>query len=861
MGQNSIDIHVRNVKIEKVLKELNDKYKISFFYSNNLKDLDKTVSLDLENVSINTALNELLKNTDLVYKVIGNQILIKRKKDLKKEEDDWIVPKKTPVKVLAKSPVKNIVLKNEKYHISGYVKDQQTGEMLIGAKIYSKQSVAQVITDNYGFFSIVLNQGLNVIYLQSNGYLNDSVKMTIFKDTLLNLTLKADAILISPVIISSAESNQSLLENMTKTKIDVEKRIIKGALSNDDIIDNVRFETGVITKNEGSTGYFVRGGNHDQNLILIDGAPVYNESHFLGLLSVFNSFSIKKASFYKSGIPCEFGSRLSSVLDIQIKDGDQEKIKYHLSLNPFFMEYSVDGPLIKGKSTFFVSGRNSLFGLLYRPFLKNNFQIEKIRFYDLNAKLTYNLSSKDKFFLSGYFGRDNFNTTKNNLSLSQSWGNMTCSAKWNHVYSSKLFQNIHLIFSDYSYNNFESFDSLEYALNSKIKALIIKQNYSYYYSNKLKFNFGYQSQFQFYQPGNRVMVDSSSNYPLNQINLRFNNTVENAMFLQSQFKINEKTTFIGGFRVSNFFHIGKGMNYQFLPSNEVDSTPEQGIYNNYFGFEPRFKLTKEVFKNNFFQLTYDRTFQYLMLASNSISRSPTDIWVPVTNNVLPQSMDLYGLNYSRFIDSNKFQIVVGTYYKRINNIVDFIDNAYLKLNQLVESQIKQGVSKSIGLEFTLSKIKGNFLFSLNYILGKATYTVPEINNGETYYAPFHKKHNGMVNLSYHFKNGIDVQSNFVITSGARTTFPIAIYEIQGNSFTLYNHRNADQLPMYIRLDVSVSYHLKSSKKFEQDFVFSIYNALNRKNPYSISFSQYTKVAYYNYLLPIIPSLTYKLNIK
>lgn len=860
VAQKTIDVHVVKTPIISILKDLSTKYDLTFFYSNDLKDLNKKVTIDLNKVPLKTALLTILEGTNLVFKFINNQILIKKKSEVDLKDKEWIIPLKRDV------PIKKDIQKNkETVRISGFIKDSITGEELIGAIVYSSKDNCKGISNNFGYYSILISKGIQTLRFSCNGYISDTLLFNSTQDSTFSISLKSSGTQLPQIIIIPSESLNLLNDLSSKRDLTFSKNLSKGSLSTDDIIENVKLQAGVLSKSEGSTGYSVRGGNHDQNLILIDGAPVYNESHFLGLLSVFNSNSIKKTTLYKSGIPAEFGSRLSSVLDIQTKDGNKEKFNYHGSISPFFIDYSVEGPIKKDTSSFFVSGRNSILGLLFKPLLANHLNVDNFKFYDLNTKLNFRINDKNKVFLSGYFGRDVFKTNSSDAELNESWGNLTSSFKWNHIYNPKLFSNTHLIYSNYQYNNFKKYDDVDYFMSSRINSFIFKHGISYYYSNSHKFSFGIQSQFQNYLPGNTEIYSDDST-PANSdtislVNMKFNNTMESAVYGQDDIKISDKMYCSVGLRFSLFNNIGEGKNYIFSPNNTVDTIFKSGIYTIYSGLEPRLKLSYKIAPTGNITASYDRTYQYLTLASNSISRSPTDIWVPSTNNILPQNMNLFSLGFNYFFDSSKYILNSSIYYKEINNIVDFIDNAYLKLNQLIESQLKQGKGTSYGFELMVGKTKGDFTFTFNYHLGKAMYTISEINNGKPYFAPYHKLHSGNLSLNYKLNSQFDFQSNFILSSGTRSTFPIATYFIQGTQFTVYNERNANTLPVYFRVDFSITYHGKVKKWGNQDLIFSVYNALNRKNPYSITFEKNTTVAYYNYLLPIIPSLTYKIHLK
>lgn len=865
-AQQTIDINVKNESIEKVLKNLKKKYHLNFFYSNNLEDLKHKVTIDVKQVAIKVGLSKLFENTDLAFKFVSSQILIKRKDEIEIGDKDWVIPLETMRP--KQNEVNNDIKIVKTYHLSGQIVEKDSKEVISNALLISLENKKQVLTNSYGLFNIYLPLGKQHIVVKAMGMITDTVFIDIKKDTIVQFSLSLKEIQLPTIFVNSDDAHNLMLDKANKSNFNQAKPLAVGTISNNDLIDNIKLQPGVNMKNEGSTGYIVRGGGLDQNLILLDGAPVLNESHFLGLVSVFNTQAIKSASLYKGGIPVEFGGRLSSILDIHQKEGSMGQFQSDIQINPIISSLTYESPLIKDTCAIFISGRSSMVDLLMKKPLLNYLDINKFNFYDINGKLNYKINKKHRFYLSGYSGKDRFSINSSNFLNNEYWGNTTISTRLNSSFSKKIFGYLQLIYSDYHYSNEESFDDFNYSLNSNVKSTALKYHFNYYYNPKHKFSFGTQIQFNKYLPGKEKSLEffydslAFKTYNIvSNIQLKFNSTGEHALYFQDEYKFSEKLNIMGGIRWSIFHHLGKGVNYSYMNDIVIDSINMNGIYNVKSGIEPRFKINFKLDENKHINFTYDRTYQYQVLASNSISRSPTDVWVPVSNNIEPLSMNQLAINSIVALRKLPISVLFSVYYKNIKNAVDFIDNAYLTMNKQIETQIKQGKANGYGIELSVQKIAGKFTFMTNYQLNFVKNKIDEINNGVPYFASQDKRHNINCNVNYQLTSKIHLQTNFVYNTGTRTTLPIAIYEVLGQTYTLYGQRNEDQLPSYHRLDVSCTYKFKSHYHYQSELSLSIYNVYNRKNPYSISFEQYSMKAQYNYLLPFLPSMTFKIHLK
>ena len=660
---------------------------------------------------------------------------------------------------------------------------------------------------------------------------------------------------------------------MSSVKMDI-KQITKipALLGEVDVIRSIQLLPGVTTVGEGASGFNVRGGNIDQNLILLDEAPVYNSSHLFGFFSVFNPDAVKDVKLIKGGIPAQYGGRLSSILDIRMKEGNSKKLELNGGIGTIFSRFSVEGPIIKDKMSFIVAGRRSYIDVLAKPFLKAKYPDlanSKFYFYDLTAKINYRINDKNNLFLSGYLGRDVFGA-----GFTFNWGNATTSARWNHVFGEKLFLNTTAFYSNYTYqlgfkdeSNGQAFD-----WTSKIINYSVKPDFTYFLNNKSTLHFGGQSIFMEFQPG--VAIITGSDKSTKNISLASKYALENALYIDEEYKLNKRISFNAGLRYSLFNYMGKGNAYEYYDSvpnshKRFKDTIAYSMFQTikqYGNFEPRFSMKVDVTDASSIKASYNRTAQYIHLVSNTAAATPLDVWTPSTNNIVPQLADQVAVGYFRNFKNNMFETSVEVYYKTMQHQLDYVDNAQLLLNKYLEQDLLQGKGRAYGAEFYVKKAKGKFTGWISYTLSKTQRKVDGISNNQWYSNKYDRPNNVSLVLMYSPNKRWDFAANFVYITGTPNTFPNSRFEIQGytQGYNTTNLRNNFRNTPYHRLDASATYNFKGNDKrrWQSSLVFSVYNAYARRNAFAIYFQAtpgnqiQTQAIRYSIVGSIIPAVTY-----
>lgn len=757
----------------------------------------------------------------------------------------------------------NVVIAQEKYTLSGYIKNESSGETLIGATVKTMQNgeLVGTVTNQFGFFSLTLEEGEYDISISFVGMATHEEKVVLQSNHQLSIELKDNKTLQKVVVNAEADN-----ANITGTEMSVQKlsmseiRKMPALMGEVDVIKAIQLLPGVATVGEGGSGFYVRGGSVDQNLILLDDANVYNASHLMGFFSVFNPDVVKEVQLYKGGIPAEFGGRLSSVLDVRMKEGNMKRFAMTGGIGTISSRLSLGGPIVKEKGSIIVSGRRT-YADAFLPLSKNeDIRDSKLHFYDVNLKANYRLNDNNRIYLSGYLGRDVLGL---NDRLRMDWGNATAALRWNHVFTDKLFLNTTATFSNYDYFLGEPQGLDAYEWTSNIKDYYLKTDFTYYINPENTLKFGALGSYHQIDPGQAVGVGESV---LEEFKVPLTNGLEYAAYLSHQLKIGKRFNATYGVRLSAFQNIGATTYYtydeQFDVLDTVDIT-KGDIYNTYWGIEPRAGMTFILNEKSSLKASYNRTFQYVHLASNSTASSPLDIWFPSSPNVKPQIADQVAVGYFQNFHKNMFQASIEVYYKKMSNAIDFEDHATLLLNPLLEGELRFGEARAYGSEFLIKKTKGKLNGWIGYTLSRTQKKIDEINNGDWYFAKYDKTHDLSVVLSYDFNKSWSVSTNFVYSTGAAVTMPIGKMEYMGMTVPIYSERNGKRMPDYHRLDFAVSWKPKKSfeKKWKSEWVVSCYNVYNRANPYSINFvtdendPTQTK-AEMLYLFGIVPSITY-----
>jgi hypothetical protein len=743
------------------------------------------------------------------------------------------------------------VIGQEKYTLSGTVKDLSNGEDLIGLTIFVKELPGTGTVSNvYGFYSLTLPKGEYTIQYSSIGYTTKEYKINFNQNIKKNIELGSDANDLAVFEVSAEKEDQNIRSTeMSVTKIDMKEiESIPVLFGERDIMKTIQLMPGVATGGEGSAGFFVRGGSADQNLILLDEAPVYNASHLLGFFSVFNSDAIKDLKLYKGGMPAEYGGRLSAVMDIKMKDGNAKKLSVSGGLGLISSKLTIEAPIVKDKGSFIISGRRTYLEV-FTP-LSNNETVKKssLYFYDLNLKANYRLGEKDRVFLSGYFGKDVLGLDER---FGVNWGNSTATLRWNHLFNNKLFSNTSLIYSNYNYNI--NIEAAEFEIASKIEDLTLKEDLDFYLNDKNKIKFGGSIVHHTFAPGEFSATGELNN--INELVIEKRYSLESGLYVSNQQKVTDLFSITYGVRFSNFTQVGPGEIYSFNTDGSISDTNTFTNWQkvaSYNGLEPRVSAKFELNEFSSLKASYARSNQYLHLLSNSSSGSPTDTWMPSSNNIKPEVSDQVALGYFRNLKNNTYEFSVETYYKILDNAIDYKNGAEVSLNPVVEGELLYGVGRAYGLELFLKKKKGKFTGWISYTLAKSESKFEAINGGEWYSAKQDRTHDLSIVGMYALTDRLKLSSTFVYYTGNAVTFPSGKYQIDNQTINLYSERNGSRMPNYHRMDIGLTWDGKKykeiknletgemdkvKKRFTSSWNFSIYNLYARENAYSISFQE------------------------
>ena len=746
----------------------------------------------------------------------------------------------------------------QKFTISGSIKDGSNGEDVFGAIVKVKELTNVGATTNaYGFYSLTLETGEYTLIFRASGFEPQEFKVNLTEDLSKNIELEVpkDVQQIEEMKVNAVKENENITSSeMSVTRFDPKSiETIPVIFGEKDVMKTLQLTPGVKTAGEGNSGFFVRGGGADQNLILLDEAPVYNASHLLGFFSVFNSDAIKDVALYKSGIPAEFGGRASSVVDIKMRDGNNKAFGASGGIGLIASRLTLEGPIVKDKGSFIISGRRSyadLFLGLSKEEIPDN---TKLFFYDLNAKANYRIGEKDRIFLSGYFGRDVFSLGED---FGTSWGNATGTMRWNHIFSQKLFSNTTVVFSNFNYGFDIGSDEDGFGISSSIQDWNLKQDFSYYLNNNNTLKFGVNGVHHTFKPG----ALTGGNGSFNEIVLDPLYALEFGAYIQNDMKIGSRFNIMYGLRYSGFNLIGEGTSYEFDEHGEVTSETEYGSWETikyHHGLEPRLSANFIISESNSIKIGYNRNLQYLHQLSNSTTSFPTDNWVPSSKNVKPQISDQIALGYYQNLNKNMFKISGEIYYKNRNG-------ADLFLNNEVEGELVYGQGTSYGFELMVEKKKGKFTGWLSYTLSRALRQFDDINNGKEYSARQDRIHDISVVLMYRVNKAIALSASWVYYTGDAVTFPSGGYEVNDTYVPYYTERNGYRMPDYHRLDVGFTWYMKERRLLDHSLNVSVYNAYNRENAYTITFSENENgepIATQTTLFKIIPSITYNFNFK
>jgi hypothetical protein len=767
----------------------------------------------------------------------------------------------------------------EKFTLSGTISDSNSNETLIGVNLFIPELKTGVTTNEYGFYSITIPKGNYSIRISYMGYQTLEESLQLNQNTKTNFKLLTTENTLKEVIITDTKTKTDIRKpemSVNKLSISAIKRM-PVVLGEVDVLKSILLLPGVTNAGEGASGFNVRGGGADQNLILLDEATIFNSSHVFGFFSVFNPDAIKDLKLYKGGIPARFGGRASSVLDIYQKDGSSKGFHANGGIGLISSRLLIEGPLVKDRGSFLIGGRSSYAHLFMK--LSKDQKNNAAYFYDLNTKMSYKLNPNNNLYLSGYFGRDVFSLAN---SFTNIYGNSTLNLRWNHLFSDKLFSNLSLIYSDYYYGLDLNFVGFQW--DSGIKNYNIKYDFKNYISDRFKLNYGLNAIYYDFNPGTIKPSSATSGINFSQLDKKY--AFEPALYINADQELSKKFSVSYGLRYSLFYRLGQSNLNVYANNNPVTFNTNMQIYEkatpigtqtfqkndvlkSYSYLEPRFSLAYQLNEKQSVKASYNRMVQYLQLISNTSSPTPLDVWTPSDTFIKPQIADQVALGYFKNFSNENYSLEVEAYYKKVQNRIDYIDGADLIANNALEQVILNGQMRSYGLEVMLKKSEGRLNGWVSYTLSKSqqqtpgrTVIEPGINNGQWYNSAYDKTHNLAITSSYLLNEKWSFGANFSLQTGQPVTYPNGQYQYLGITVPSYGLRNENRLPAYHHLDISATLtpRKNNNRNWKGEWVFSIYNLYNRKNAAAINFRQNsqtgTNEAVKTSIFGMVPAVSY-----
>lgn len=718
--------------------------------------------------------------------------------------------------------------------LSGNVTDAKTGETLIGASVrLTSGSTAASMTNAYGFYSLIIPEGKYEVSVSFIGYKSAVKQVEISKDLRLNFSLEEDNQL-NEVVISATKKN----ENVSSPQMGLQKLSVREIndvpvlLGERDVLKTLQLLPGIKSAGEGNSGFYVRGGATDQNLILLDEAPVYNASHLLGFFSTFNSDAIKDVSVYKGGMPAQYGGRLASVLDIKMNDGNRKEFTAEGGIGLISSRLKVEGPIVKDKGSFMISARRTYMDLFFKLSPDSSISGNTLYFYDVNAKANYQIDDKNTIYVSGYFGRDKLGIAD---TFGFNWGNATVTLRWNHLYSSKLFSNTSLIYSNYNYVIQNMMEENNFKVNSSIRDFNLKQDFDYRLSNNHNLKFGLNVIHHTIAPGKLTADETSSVNPTTYENRK---GLESAAYVSDEWGLSERFNVVYGLRLSSFSLIGPGNFKNYDEDGNTVSSKFYGagsVVKTYINLEPRLSASYQLDATSSIKTAYTRNVQNIHLMSNSTSTSPTDLYIMNSNNVKPELADQVATGYFKNFNDDKYEFSAEIYYKWMQNQIEYRSGTDLRGNGNVEADLLYGDGRAYGIELFLKKRFGKFNGWIGYTYSRTERQFDAINEGKWFYAKQDRTHDISVVGIYKASSRWTFSSVFVYNTGNAVTYPSGKYEINGTTAFYYKEKNGYRTPAYHRLDVAATLEGKPGRKLQSSWSFGLYNVYNRQNAFSIDF--------------------------
>ncbi len=748
-----------------------------------------------------------------------------------------------------------------KFTVSGTVKDQETGEYLIGAIVrVAEVKGAGAASNEYGFYSITVAEGDYTLTVDLTGYSRYASPLALHENIRRDITLSDTSFVSQEVVITGERKDANVTDpQMGSQRLEMQEvNKVPVLFGEKDVLKTIQLLPGIKSGGDGGSGFFVRGGAADQNLILLDEAPVYNASHLLGFFSTFNSDAIKDVMVYKGNAPAQYGGRLASVLDVKMNDGNSQRFGVSGGVGIIASRLNVQGPIVKNRGSFLVSGRRTYADVFLKLSNDETTKNSQLYFYDLNLKANYQLNDRNRIFLSGYFGRDKIGVAR---TFGIDWGNATGTFRWNHIINERWFSNTSLIFSNYSYKISISSNSAEFDISSKIRDYNVKHEFQHFPNPNNNIRIGVNSIHHTVTPG---QVTASEGTSINPIRLQDRYGWENAVYFSNEWKATPRLSITYGIRLSAFTVLGEGDFYDFDANGNVTDTTSYGageFVKTYFNPEPRLSAGFLLNEKSSVKVAYARNVQNMHLLSNSTSSSPTDLWIMSGRIVRPEIADQVAIGYYRNFRDNSIEFSAEIYYKDMQNQIDYKNGANTQANEKIEGELLFGKGRAYGVELFAKKKYSKLTGWVSYTLSRSERRVDGINDGSWYPVRQDRTHDISVVAIYDLGKKWSFSATFVYSTGSAVTFPSGKYYIDGQVQFLYTERNGYRMPAYHRMDIGATWERKKSKRFESNWNFSIYNVYGRENAYIITFreseSDPTKTeAVQTSLFRMVPSVTY-----
>ena len=814
-----ISIQLKNASLHEAFRQIEKQSDFKFLANAEDIENENNVTVDVSDVSIAKILERILSGRGLEYKQVDRNIFIKRTSSQAQP---------LPVKVQNE--------KQSRYSIHGTVKSVRTGEILIAATIEVAGISISTMSNEYGFYSLTLSEGNYTLQVSAIGMKTVQLPISLNKDLTQDISMETESKELQTVTVIASPASRNLRNAQTSIeRINVDEvKNVPVLFGERDILKTIQLLPGVKGAGEGNSGFYVRGGASDQNLILLDEAPVYNASHLLGFFSTFNSDALKNVTLYKGAMPAQYGGRLSSVVDIKMNDGNKKDLSVSGGIGLIASRLNIEGPIQKDKSSFLLSARRTYADVFLKLMGDSSLRKAQLYFYDLNAKMNFIVDEKNQVYLSGYFGRD----VLSQQSLSGiNWGNATGTLRWNHIFNQKTFSNTSFIISNYDYKISVASEARQYGIFSRIRDYNFKEELQYYADSKNTLLFGFNSIYHTIKPGEISVIGSNG---AKDQSLQDRYSLENSIFASNNWRLNENWVINYGLRISAFSILGKGDYYTIDEQGRITDTTHYKtgeVVKTYLNVEPRLSASYQVNSTSSLKMSYTRNTQNLHLVTNSTSSSPTDKWVASSNIIKPEIADQVAIGYYKNLAGARYELTLETYYKILQQQIDYRNGAQLFTNEAIETQLLFGSGRAYGMEFMLRKRAGRLSGWISYTLSKTERKIDGINNGKWYNARQDRPHDISIVAMYQLNPKWTLSANWVYYTGEAITYPTGKYRVDDEVYFYYSERNGYRMPDYHRLDIGATKQLKRGKRFSSELNFSIYNAYGRSNAYQVTFRE------------------------